>query len=297
MSTTIQNTYIAEFNQYLRHLASQTYSRLDGTVETVSCGGETYSFDLVGNKEATPKINRAQPTPVTDYPFSRRTAEVRTFNCGELIEFEDQIQAKVSIQGGLVKEMAASMARAKDEEIIRAFGADAMGEGGTMIPFPDGDGPTGLNQIVGDGTAPISFDFVTEVQEKFLENDLQGEVRKYFVISPKQVRKLLQLTEQTSSDFVTREALQKLNAGLIVPNWLGFTWICSTLLQSPNSGEIDCWAYTDRAIGMAMNRDATTFMQQDPSRSYAYSLYTQATYGAVRVQDRHIVRCHLADTL
>jgi len=290
MSATINNTYIAEFNQYLRHLASQEYSRLDGTVDTVSCGGETYSFDRVGNKEASQKTSRAQPTPITDYDFSRRTAVVKTFDVGELIEHEDQIQAKVSISGGLVKEMAHSMARAKDDEIIRAFGADALDGDGSAVPFP-------AEQIVGDGAAPISFDFVTEVQEKFLDNDLQGEVRKYFVISPKQVRKLLQLTEQTSSDFVTREALQKLNAGLIVPNWMGFTWICSTRLLSPAGGEIDCWAYTDRAIGMALNRDVTTFMQQDPSRSYAWSLYSQATYGAVRVHDEHIVRCHLADTL
>ena len=290
MSATINNTYIAEFNQYLRHLASQEYARLCNTVDTVNCGGETYSFDRVGNKEASQKTNRAQATPITDYDFSRRTAVVKTFDVGELIEHEDQIQAKVSISGGLVKEMAHSMARAKDDEIIRAFGADALDGDGSAVPFPS-------EQVLGDGSAPISFDFVTSVQERFLENDLQGEVRKYFVISPKQVRKMLQLTEQTSADFVTREALQKLNAGLIVPNWLGFTWICSTRLLSPSAGEIDCWAYTDRAIGMAMNRDTTTFMQQDPSRSYAWSLYSQSTYGAVRVMDEHIVRCHLADTL
>ena len=290
MSATINQVYIDEFNQYLRHLAQQTYARLRPKVMEVSSGGESYSFDRVGPMEAVQKTTRNQSTPLTDYPFSRRTATAKTYNVGELIEHEDQIQAKVDIGGGLVQEMSHSMARAFDDEVIRAFGADALDGDGALVPFPTG-------QIVGDGTAPISFDFVTEIQQKFLENDIQGEVQKCMVVSPVQVRKLLQLTEQTSSDYVTREALQRLSQNLIVPNWMGFTWICSTRLLSPAVGEIDCWAFTERAIGLAVNRDITTFMQQDPSRSYAWSLYSQATYGAVRVEDEHIVRCHLLDSL
>lgn len=290
MSATINETYIAEFNQYLRHLAQQEYARLRPKVMQVQSGGESYSFDRVGPQEASQKTSRAQPTPITDYPFSRRTAVAKTFDVGELIEHEDQIQAKVDIGGGLVQEMGSSMARAFDDEIIRAFGADALDGDGSAVPFP-------AAQVLGDGSAPISFDFITSVQERFLENDIQGEVRKCMVVGPTQIRKLLQLTEQTSGDYVQRQALQRLSQGLVVPNWMGFDWICSTRLLSPSGGEIDCWAFTERAIGLAVNRDITTFMQRDPSRSYAWSLYSQATYGAVRVEDEHIVRCHLADTL
>lgn len=290
MSVTINNVYIDEFNAYLRLLAQQEYARIRTKVYEVSSGGESYSFDRVGPQEASQKTTRDQTTPITDYPFSRRVALAKTFDVGELIEYEDQIQAKVDIKGGLVRSMASSMARAYDDEIIRAFGDDALDGDGASIPFP-------IAQVVGDGTEPISFDIVTEVQELFLENDIQGEVLKCFVIGPTQVRKLLQLTEQTSSDYVTREALQRLSQGLIVPNWMGFVWICSTRLLSPDTGEIDCWAFTERAIGLATNRDITTFIQQDPSTSFAWRLYSQATYGAVRTEDEHIVRVHLADTL
>ena len=288
MSDTINNTYIAEFNQYLRHLASQEYARLRNTVMTVSNGGETYSFDRVGNKEASLKTSRAQATPIEDYPFTRRTAIARTYNVGELIEHEDQIQAKVNIGGGLVREMASSMARAYDDEIIRAMGADALDGDGVAVPFD-------TNQELGDGSATITFDNVTEVQEKFLENDIQGEVKKYAVVGPAQIRKMLQLTEATNADFVAREALQALSQNLIVPMWMGFTWIPSTRLLAPSAGQTACYFYTERAIGLALNRDITSFMQQDPSRSYAWSLYSQATYGAVRVEDEHIVKLTVAD--
>ncbi len=141
MSATINETYIAEFNQYLRHLAQQEYARLRPKVMQVQSGGESYSFDRVGPQEASQKTSRAQPTPITDYPFSRRTAVAKTFDVGELIEHEDQIQAKVDIGGGLVQEMGSSMARAFDDEIWvtwagrpefvtvdleRGFGADGL---------------------------------------------------------------------------------------------------------------------------------------------------------------------------
>ena len=287
MSTSINETYIAEFNQELRHLASQAYARLRVGVTVVSSGGESYSFDRVAPKEASTKNSRAQATPVTDYDFSRRTALAKTFDVGELIEQEDQIQAKVNIGGGLIQEMARSMARAQDDELIRAMGGDALDGDGANVAFPAG-------QQIDESGNTITFDMITRVQEKFLDNDIQGEVQKFFVIGPAQVRKLLQLTEQTSSDFVTREALQKLNAGLIVPNWMGFTWICSTRLLEA-TGNRACYAFTKRAVGMAINRDISTFMQQDPSRSYAWSLYSQATYGAVRVEDEQIVELTVAD--
>jgi len=288
MSTSIPNVYIAEFNQYLRHLAQQEYARLRPCTMEVSSGGESYSFDRVAPKEATQKTGRAQATPVTDYDFSRRTATAKTFNVGELIEHEDQVQAKVDISGGLVKEMAHSMARAFDDEIIRAMGSDALDGDGVAVPLP-------ASQIIDETGNTITFDMVTAIQEKFLENDIQGETRKYMVVSPAQVRKLLQMTEQTSADFVNREALQKLSQGLIVPNWMGFTWICSTRLLAPTATNTACYAFTERAIGLAVNRDIDTFMMQDPSRSYAWSLYSQATYGAVRVEDEQIVQLVVAD--
>lgn len=299
MSTTIGNVYIDEFNQYLRHLAQQKYSRLRPYVYEVASGAQTYSFDRVDATRtsgvpdaADPKTTRGQTTPVENYPFTRRVVTAATYNVGELIEFEDQIQAKVDISGGLVQAMAMQMARRYDDVIITAFGGDATDGDGMTQTFP-------AAQRIGDGTADINFDLITQVQQRFLQNDIQGEVEKVFVIGPAQVRRLLQLTEQTSSDYSAvenRRALMNLNGGLIVPNWMGFTWICSTRLLSPSSGQRDCYAFTYRAIGLAVNRDITTFVQQDPSRSFAWSLYSQMTIAATRVEDEQIVGLRVAET-
>lgn len=305
MSTTVDQVYVDEFNANLRQLAQQKFARLKDTVQNVSSNAESYSWDRLGKMEAIQKTSKIQPTqlaqlsdgPLFDTQFSRRTALAKTFNVSEYIELEDQIQAKVAINSGVMQSMGMAMARAHDDEIIRAMGDDALDGDGNAVIFPDGSGPTGLNQVIGDYSAPISFDIVTEVQEKFLENDIQGDVQKTMVVGPKQVRKLLQLTEQTSGDFVQREALQRLSQNLIVPNWMGFRWICSTRLLAPQAGELDCYAYTDRALGMAINSGMRTFIQQDPAHSYAYAMYAASTYGAVRVEDEQIVKVSLADTL
>lgn len=299
MSTTINNVYIDEFNQYLRHLAQQKYSRLRPYVYEVASGANTYSFDRVDPNRtsglpnsASEKTTRAQDTPVENYTFSRRVLTAQTWNVGELIEFEDQIQAKVDISGGLVQAMAMQMARRYDDVIITAFGGDATDGDGMAVTFPTA-------QRIGDGTQDINFDLITQVQERFLENDIQGDVEKVFVIGPAQVRRLLQLTEQTSSDYSAvenRRALMNLQGGLVVPNWMGFTWICSTRLLVPAGTQRDCYAFTYRAIGLAVNRDITTFVQQDPSRSFGWSLYSQATFGATRVEDEQIVNLRVNET-
>ncbi|NIV47398.1 MAG: hypothetical protein GWN46_11595, partial [Gammaproteobacteria bacterium] len=119
---------------------------------------------------------------------------------------------------------------------------DALDGGGASIPFPAG-------QTVGTGATPISFDMVTEVQEVFMENDIDPDVPKCFVVGPTQVRKLMQLTEQTSKDYV-RQGLDELAQYGIVPNWMGFCWIMSTRLLAPAPGELNCLAFTRRALGM-----------------------------------------------
>ena len=298
MSTTVDQVYVDEFNANLRQLAQQKFARLKDTVQNVNSNAESYSWDRLGKMEAVQKTSKIQPTqlaqgssgPLFDTQFSRRTALAKTFNVSEYIELEDQIQAKVAINSGVMQSMGMAMARAHDDEIIRAMGDDALDGDGNAVPFP-------AAQVIGDGSAPISFDIITEVQERFLQNDIQGDVQKTMVVGPKQVRKLLQLTEQTSGDFVQREALQRLSQNLIVPNWMGLRWICSTRLLAPSAGELDCYAYTDRALGMAINSSMRTFIQQDPAHSYAYAMYAASTYGAVRCEDEQIIKVSLADSL
>ena len=168
-----------------------------------------------------------------------------------------------------------AMARQYDNLIIEAASGDATDGDGTPVTYlPE--------QIIGDGTAPISFDMTTAVQELFMSNEVDMDVPKVMVVGPTQVRKLLQLTEQTSSDYVRREALQNLSATGIVPNWMGFTWILSNRLLIPSVGELSCLAYTSKALTLVVNQDIFVRIGENPSYSYMIQIFSQFNFHPFR---------------
>jgi len=286
MVKNIDSAYIQTFENNVRHLAQQKAAKLIATVQNKSESSQNHNWETLGILEAAPKVGRTA-TPDQDSLWGRRVSLAETLHIGTSTELEDPVQMLVDPNSNLTRSIAMGMNRAKDDVIIAAATADALLGDGSTLAFPAG-------QIVGDGTAPISFDMVTEVQEKFMKNDIDPDVPKVFVVGPTQVRKLMQLTEQTSSDYVNAQRL--LSYG-IVPNWLGFTWINSTRLLIPQATELTCLAYTMDAIGCNTNLDISAKVAQDPSISFAWRIYSHMTLGAVRVEDEQIIQAHVADTM
>jgi hypothetical protein len=255
-----------------------------------SVQSEAHNWDRLGSADAALKTTRLQATPVQDWPWSRRVSVPRTWNTGDSTEQEDIVQMLIDPNSNLAMSQAAAMRRAYDDEIIaRAIGTALDGDGNN-VNYPAG-------QQVGDYTLPISFDMITEVSEKFLANDIDPMEPKVFVIGPKQARKLLQLTEATSADF---NALRPLQTDGIVRNWMGYTWIVSTRLlydATDPVNHLNCMAFTKKAIGLQVNRDISSRVAEDPSISFAWRIYTFATFGAVRVEDEHMVRIRIEDSI
>ncbi len=288
MAINIDSAYIQTFENNVRHLAQQKEAKLIGTVQNKSESSQNHNWETMGVLEAATKATTGRiATPEQDVLWGRRVSLAETLHIGTSTELEDPVQMLVDPNSNLTRAVSMGMNRAKDDVIIAAATGDALLGDGSTSAFPAG-------QVIGDGSDPISFDLVTEVQEKFMKNDIDPDVPKVFVVGPTQVRKLMQLTENTSSDYVSAQRL--LSYG-IAPNWLGFTWINSTRLLIPSASEISCLAYTMDAIGCNTNLDISTKVAQDPSISFAWRIYAHMTLGAVRVEDEQIVHAHLADTL
>ena len=287
---TVANVFVQTFENNVRHLAQQSITKLRDKVQERSVSSENHNWERLGFIEATTKATRLQPTPSQDVPWSRRVSLAQTFQAADSTEQEDPVQMLVDPNSNLTRSLAMAMRREVDRIIITAATGDALDGDGGDVPLP-------AEQTIGDGSTPISFDFITQVQERFMENNIDPDMPKCFVVGPTQVRKLMQLTEQTSADYVNRQALQTLNASGIVPNWMGFMWVMSTLLLEPAGGEKSCLAFTDRAIGLQVNKDITARVAEDPSVSFAWRIYLHATMGAVRVEDEQIVELHVADTV
>jgi len=288
MASTIDQVYISTFENILRHLAQQAQTKLRAHVMERSKQSKDHAWERLGSSDAVLKAGRLVPTPVANTPWSRRLSVAKTFHNADSTEDEDIVKMLIDPNSNLAMSLGFSMKRAWDNEIIRAATEDSLdGDGSTLIPLP-------VEQIVGDYSVGITFDAVTEVQERFMNNNIDPDIHKVFVVGPKQVRKLMQLTENTSADYVQAQALQRYG---IVPNWMGFTWIYSTLLNIPALDQIDCFAMTKRALGLQMNREMKVRIAEDPSVSFAWRIYCESTFGAVRVEDEHIVHCKFADVV
>jgi hypothetical protein len=289
VANTIANVYVDTFEQNLRQVAQQETTKLMPHVQVRGEESENHNWELLGASDAAVKTTRLQATPVADTVWGRRVAVSQTWDNGESTEQEDPVQMMVDPNSNLVKSLGYSMRRAQDDVIITAATAAALNGDGSTSAFTAG-------QTVGDYTTAIDFDAITAVQEIFMNNDIDPSVPKVAVVGPTQIRKLMQLTENTSSDYVHIQALQDYG---MAPNWLGFTWINSTRLLHPTAPgtDIDTLFFTGAALGMNVPKNITAKVAEDPSISFAWRLYCFSVMGAVRVQDEHIVRGAFADTL
>ncbi len=289
MAITIDSAFINEYSDLVRHLAQQEGSYLRPKVYEVASNGEAYNFERLGPTEAVQKTGRRVNTPYVDDVWSRRVAQPKTYNHTYTIEHEDKVQMLVDPQSNYARGQANAMNRAIDDQIIAAATGTALDGDGNNVAFPTG-------QRIGDGTAEISFNLITQVQEKFMRNEIMPDEQKCMVVSPAQVRKLMQLTQNTSADYVNAQALQKLTSTGIALNWMGFDWVVSNrLLQDTADTDTHCIAFTRRGIGLAVNQNPFTRIGEDPGKSYMIQVFSQWTMGAVRVEDEHVVDLHVKD--
>jgi hypothetical protein len=290
MATDIDKIYISTFERTLRHLAQQSITRLRPYVTERATNGKDHGWERLSDASSENKGAGLVDTPETGGTYSRRLSLATTEHAGDSTQQEDIVQMLIDPNSNQAMSLSMAIRRAWDRAILSAATGDALDGDGVAVTFPT------AQQIIAG--SPINFDLVTQVQEKFLENNIEPDVPKVFVVGPKQVRKLMQLTEQTSSDYVMRESLQNLSTTGIVPMWMGFTWIMSTLLNidagSPDT--IDCVAFTKRGLGMQMNRDMLVRVAEDPTKSFAWRIYCASTFGVVRTEDEHVVWLQVENT-
>lgn len=298
---TIPQHRVDAFRDNLRHLAQQVGSKLRQYTDYWSPEAETGAWDRMSDGDMAPKTRNAggNATPETGRVHTRRIAIASPWDDGELIEAEDPSMMLIDPKSNIVQSMGYAAGRQIDDVIIAAATGNATSidrdqpHTGAKTPTPV---PLPAQNWVGDGTTPITFDMVTEVQERFTANDIGPEVPKIFVIGPRQLRELMNLTEVTSADYVDLRQLQQYG---MAPNWLGFNWVLSTRLLNRTQGEDDGtlapFAMTYDAVGLHMPMEGEAFCERDPSRSYAWRPYFLMNLGAVRVEDRKVVGLDVLD--
>jgi hypothetical protein len=289
MAITIDSAFIEQYKDNVIQLAQQTYAKIRPLVSEESGTGEAFNHERLAPTSASEKTGRRVATTYVDDTWDRRVTTPKTYNHTMTIEHEDKVKMLVDAESAYAQNQAMAMARQYDDIIISAATGTALDGDGNSVAYD-------TNQIVGDGSAPISFSLVSQVQEKYLENEVDLDVPKVMIIGPTQVRQLMALTQATSADYVAREALQKLSGAGIVPNWMGFTWIMSNRLTVPTVGQLYCLSFTKRALSLVVNQDIFVRIGENPSVSYMIQVFSQFTAGCSRIIDEELVTLHVLDS-
>jgi hypothetical protein len=288
-NASIPQVYVDAFRDNVRQLAQQKGSKLLNWCDSMSDEAETGNWDRLSAGEASAKDRLTATGNGTGRVWSRRMAIATPWKDDEVTEVEDPSMMIADPNSNIVTSLGYSMGRQKDRLIITAATGGALN---VVRDLPTDIVPTPValpaTQIVGDYLSPLSFDMVTEATQIFNTNDVPMDEPKVAVVGPQQIRELMNLTEQTSSDYVQAQALQQNG---IVPNWMGYTWIMSNLLTAliPGTGKKDLIFMTRKALGFHIPQDVVAFVERDPSINYAWRPYCQFTAGAVRVEDKQIV--------
>lgn len=287
MAITIDNAYISTFEDNVVHLAQQRRSKLRDYVRIEFKESKSHRFDRIGTLSAAAKAGARTATPQGDPAWSGRITAAATYDVGATVEPEDLAQMLINPVSAQAETLANAMNRQVDDIIIADAIGTALDEDGGNVAFTAG-------QTIGDGTGEISLDGILEVDELFYDNDVDPEERKCFVIGPKQRRKMFQLLEFTSKDFQGDKAA--LATGHM-QGVMGYDWIVSTRLNVPSANELDCFVFTKNGIGLHISKDIWTRVAERPDESFNIQLYAAMTMDAVRIQDEHVVKYHVADTV
>ena len=139
--TDFSGHYRIEFAKTASLLLQQRGSKLRNHVMVGMHKGEGASpVDQYGVTEARERTGRAVPKESSNTPVDRRWAYPRFFDWSDIVDNIDLLQTASDPQNPLVQACTASLGRRIDDEIIRAFFAEARTgkQGGTTTSFPAG---------------------------------------------------------------------------------------------------------------------------------------------------------------
>lgn len=282
MATDTQNqVHIKQFADDIIHAVQQKNSRLDGTVQRkIGVSAEEFYFNKLGTFELQEKTQRYSPTPLADPAHSKRKVTPTRFHQGVAIDSYDQDRAIVTLQPNYLDALKFAAQRKKDEIIIGALGGSAYEgkEGTTAVALPSA-------QKIVSSSAALTLTKLLSGKEILDAADVDEDMARYCVVTAKQITNLLNLTEVKNADYNTVKALAEGK----IDTFLGFKFIRTQKLLLNASSERLCYIYTEKAIGMATNKDIKTRVGENPDKSFAAVAYIELDMGATRVEDKEVV--------
>ncbi|WP_299444698.1 phage capsid protein [uncultured Rhodospira sp.] len=284
--STIEQSYVDQFNANLVLLLEQGYSKFRGTVDEMEVTGEGASRDRVGsvNSDSTSTMNRItsrhSDTEAREIPHSRRWLYPLTYDEATYLDKVDQVKMLADPKGAYVRRHAGVIGRTLDTIILEALVGTAVAgqRGGSSVALPSG-------QEIVHGGVGFTLAKLLEAREKMEIDEVEDGITRYLAVNPKAITDLLNEDKLTNADYTTVMALQ---AGKIT-SFMGFEFIRTNRLPLVSTGISKCIAWTPGAAVLGIAAEPATRADLRPDKRYMWQLYSWMSAAAVRLEEERVV--------
>lgn len=292
-----------QFSSTVTLLSQQLTSRFEMNVrkETVANAEEAYFNTFSAEDDPTPDTDRHGDTPYDEYEATRRKAVPEPFEKGTRIAKKDVARMTVDPQNPVVRSHAAAFGRKKDKLIYAAsLGTAYKGKTG-LIPVTFADDSIGINS---DGTVstlgtavhnntldevPMTYSKLLTMMTIFNEAEVDPSIKKYWAVSPNDIKHMMNLTEIISEDY---RRLSEIDAGG-VKTVLGFNFFWWNFLYM-DTDDATCRrtvAWAQDGLILALIGDLSTDISILPTKKYDTGIYSTMDLGAVRMEGEKVHEC------
>lgn len=290
-----------QFASTIQMLSQQKDSRFGDKVrnESVVNAEEAY-FNLFSEMDdPSQDTDRHGLTPWGEYEANRRKVTPYKWEKGTIIDKKDVVRMTVDPQNAVVQAQSMSFSRKQDKLIYAAMlGTALKGKAGTTpVLFKDesiginGDGTvTSLGTLATIGTEVVmTLSKMLTMMTLFNEGDVDPSIRKYWAVSPNDIKHMLYLTELASADFNTVKALQQGK----VEDYMGFNFFWWNSLdwdvEEATCRRTVAWAHD--GVILAKIGSFKTTVSILPEHKYSTGVYSEFDLGAVRMEGKKVHEC------
>lgn len=299
MSINSPTFYAQQFATQVELLTQQIESKLQRavTVGTNHYGEQASPVDQVGVVDPSENAERFAPMPRTDAPMDRRWILPRNWDLNQLKDKNDLIRQITDDKMALARAAVAGMNRRKDRTIIDGLlNANQTGKSGTTSTA-FGSGQT-VSVNTGGAASGLNVPKLREALRILLANDVDTMGEELFcVTNAKAHTQLLAEVQVTSKDYnQLRDGAPVLRDGMI-DRFMGFNFIhCERLTEFDGTDDADGTStpvlfFAKSGAYLGIWKDTNTRIDERTDlRGIPWQLYTSATFGASRLEEKKVVK-------
>lgn len=288
--TQVEKIMVPTFPDMIGHLAQQKGSKLRKYVVEKVVHGKNAHFDFAGARTASLVTARHADTPLNDQPFSRRQVVLSDYVDADMIDDEDKMRMLLDPTNAIVTAMGMALGRKIDELIIAAATGSATSTDETgatsAVTLPTAQV---IDEDFGSANSDLTFAKIVEARRILVKNNVDLDTEEMvLVVDAAAEAALLSEAKFTGFEYGAQTVIESGRLQRV----LGFTVVvCNKLTDAPTSeGFVNALAFVPSAIGLAVGKDITVKMGEDPTKSFQMRLMAKMSLGATRVEDEKVVR-------